>query len=103
MKTKSRRVSKVKPRFRLNMTVLAFFLVIFGSIAAGIATAFVSYKLGRESLATVTTPSENPSQKIAKEESNNQDFRIIDEREILVRVYDFVYKQKQATQNLSSN
>jgi hypothetical protein len=85
------------------MTILAFVLVIFGSIASGIVTVVVAYQLGRQSLSTVTTPSENPSQKIIKEEGVKKDFTIIDEKEILVKVYDFVQKQKQDMKNSSSN
>ncbi len=103
MKSNPKRKSKPKPKpplrskNKLNFTVIAIFLVILGSIGSGIAAAFLFYKLGRQSLSTVTTPSENPTQKIkqGKSETTNREFKIIEEREILVRVYDFVHQQKE--------
>ncbi len=101
MKTDPRKKPQPQPpsrsKFRINVTAVAIFLVIVGSIASGIATAFLSYKLGRQSLSAVTTPPENPTKKIVKEEGGKtaQEFKIISEREILVKVYDFVYEQKK--------
>ncbi len=114
MTTQRQTVRKQPPRrqkrspFRINLAVVAFFLIIFGSIGAGIATGFASYRLGRESLSTVTTPKENPTKKIAKtnNQSNNQsnpEFEITNEREILVRVYDFVVAKKEELKAQSGN
>lgn len=94
---------KLKPKFlslsqlRMNTTVLAIFVVILGSIPVGLVSAIIAYRLGQKSLSTVTTPADNPTKKIVqgKPQTTSQEFKIINEKEILVKVYDFVYQQKQ--------
>lgn len=107
IKPHPRRISREarQQQFKRKVTVFTIFCVIFGSVAAGIVTAFLAYTLGRQSLSAVTTPSENPTQKIVKGENQratNQEFKIMKEKEILVRVYDFVHKQKQENKAQSS-
>lgn len=103
MYIKGNRKRKLKPQpqsnsqFRINITVVTICLVILGSIVSGIATAIIAYQLGRQSLSTVTTPADNPSKKMVQDKPQKtlQEFKIINEKEILVKVYDFVYQQKQ--------
>lgn len=103
---KKRILRKQKRPFRINLTVVAFLLLIFGSIGAGIATGFATYRLGRESLSTVTTPQGNPIEKLVKtpnSKQKNEEFKITNEREILVRVYDFVVAKKEEQKAESNN
>jgi len=104
---KPRLKKKKKSPFRINLTVVAFFLLIFGSIAAGIVAGFASYRLGRESLSTVTTPQENPTEKLpmttANKDSQPKEFEITEERKILVQVYDFVVAKKEELKLQSGN
>ena len=81
--------------------LLIFLLILLGSLSAGGATGFMAYKFGTQSLQSVNSPEVNPSQKLAH---NNQlspgkpkSFQIIPEKDILVKVYDYVYYQKRAT------
>ena len=83
-------------------TIIIFLLILLGSIGAGSATGFYAYKFGTQSLESINSPEVNPSQKLA---NNNQlssqkstNLQFISEKDILVRVYDHVYYQKQATQ-----
>lgn len=84
---------------KINSTSLTFMLIILGSLGAGITTTILAYKFGSESLETVQFPEENPAQKLAIKNSANQGFQIINEKKILVQVYDYVHAQKEASKN----
>lgn len=83
-----------------NSTILASSLVILSSLTVGVASGLVSYYVGSESLKSVNTPSENPTQKINAQEKqgqNNQKFTVVPEQKILVKVYDYVHQQQEAS------
>ena len=82
--------------------IIIFLLILLGSVGAGSATGFYVYKFGTQSLESINSPEVNPTEKLA---NNNQlssqkstSVQFISEKDILVRVYDHVYYQKQATQ-----
>ena len=98
--------TKRRSEFKLPLAIIAIIIMIFGSIGSGIAVAIFTYNLGKDSLSAVTSPPENPSQKIfktKKSKSNQKQFKLVSEREILVKVYDSVYQQKQANKAKSSS
>ena len=83
-------------------TIIIFVLILLGSLSAGSATGFLAYKFGTKSLQSINSPEVNPNQKLT---NNNQqssqkstNFQIIPEKDILVKVYDYVYYQKKAAQ-----
>ena len=83
-----------------NSTILASSLVILSSLTVGVASALVAFYVGSESLKSVNTPSENPTQKLngqKKEGQTNQKFTIVPEKQVLVKVYDYVKKQQEAS------
>ncbi|MBD2392858.1 hypothetical protein H6G11_01135 [Cyanobacterium aponinum FACHB-4101] len=83
-----------------NSTILASSLVILSSLTIGVASGLISFYVGSESLKSVNTPPENPTQKINEQEKEVQDnkkFSIIPEQKILVKVYDYVHKQQEAS------
>ena len=98
--------TKRRSEFKLPLAIITIIIMIFGSIGSGIAVAIFTYNLGKASLSGVTSPPENPSQKIFKTKKNKfnqKQFKLISEREILVKVYDFVYQQKEANKAKSSS
>lgn len=76
-----------------------FFLILFGSLATGILSCLLAYKLGSASLQAVKSPEENPAQKLALKNLSSansaQNFKVMKEKDILVKVYNSVYTQKQ--------
>ncbi len=82
--------------------IIIFVLILLGSIGAGSATGFFAYKFGTESLQSINLPEVNPSQQLSqnKQLSSQQstNFEFISEKNILVKVYDYVYYQKKITQ-----
>ena len=92
---------------KINSTFTVLALIIFGSLGAGMITAIVAYKFASESLKAVQFPEENPAQKLAKKNSSpqksSQGFEIMNEKDILVEVYDYVYYQKEASKNKKSD
>jgi hypothetical protein len=91
---------------KINSTFMIFGLIIFGTVGAGITTAILAYKFASESLKAVQFPEENPAQKLALKNSSpqksSQGFQILNEKDILVKVYDYVYSQKEASKNKKS-
>ncbi|MBF2058553.1 MAG: hypothetical protein IGQ45_15395 [Cyanobacterium sp. T60_A2020_053] len=82
----------------MNLSVIAFILVIISSIGAGITTGFFSYTMGKDSLSGVATPNDNPTQKLQKPlnfDNLQEEFKIIPEQQVLVKVYDSIHQQKQ--------
>lgn len=83
-----------------NSTILASSLVILSSLTVGVASGLVAFYAGSESLKSVNTPPENPTQKLngqEKEGQTNQKFTIVPEKQVLVKVYDYVKKQQEAS------
>ncbi len=82
----------------MNSTVIAFLVIIVGSISAGISTGAIALYLGNESLNGVRSPKENPSQKLVKnneDSGNQQEFTLMNERDILVKIYDLKHAHRE--------
>ncbi len=74
--------------------VLALFLLLIMGISGSIS-AKIAYELGQEAIKGVKQPESNPLKKLGlnnvNNNNNNQKSKFISEKEILVKVYDFVY------------
>ena len=88
----------------MNTTITASILVIISSLGLGLLTGWFSFEMGSDSLKGVKSPSENPSQKISPSNGNEKidlsqkkDFKIIEEKRIIVTVYDYVQEQRGVT------
>jgi hypothetical protein len=85
-----------------HSTFLIFVLILLGSLSAGGATGFMTYKFGIQSLRNINSPETNSSQKLVNNHQpsspKSTTFKIIPEQDILVKVYDYVYAQKKALQ-----
>ncbi|BAQ66529.1 hypothetical protein [Geminocystis sp. NIES-3709] len=82
----------------LSPTAIASILVVLSSLSIGLATGFLSFYLGAESLTGVTSPEENPTQKINNKSDNEgqgTNFQLISEQKILVKVYDQIHKARE--------
>lgn len=84
---------------KINSTVIIFFFVFLGSVAAGVTTGYFFYKFGSDAIESVKIPEENPAQKLSLKKKDGktsaQGFKIKKEKKMLVEVYDFVYAQKK--------
>ena len=91
----------------MNSTIVASILVLLGSIGLGIGTGLFAHKLGSESLTGVKSPSENPSQKIKEVDnqksdlSKKKDFKIIEEKRMIITVYDYVQQQRNLAKGVN--
>jgi hypothetical protein len=90
---------------KINSTVTLFSVILLTSLVAGSAAGYVAYIFGAKSLAGVRTPEENPTQKLVKSDNSQtkQGFQILPEKNILVKVYDYVHTQKQANKAKKDN
>lgn len=82
----------------LKPTTIASTIVLLSSLAVGIASGLFSFYLGSTSLVGVTSPPENPTQKINNQENNDlkgKKFHLMSEEKILVNVYDYVHKARE--------
>ena len=80
-------------------TILASAVVLLSSIGMGLVTGYISFELGSESLKGVKSPADNPSQKIMEKELDlkaKEKFQLIDEKTILVKVYDHIHEYREA-------
>ena len=88
----------------MNKTITASILVIISSLGLGLLTGWFAFQMGSDSLKGVKSPSENPSQRISSSNNNEKidlskkkDFKIIEEKRIIVNVYDYVQEQRGVT------
>lgn len=85
---------------KINSTLLLSIFIFLAASGVVSASAIISYKFGTKSLEVVKSPLENPAQKLTNKDSSssesNQGFQIIEEKKILVEVYDYVFHQKKA-------
>lgn len=88
-------------------TLIVFTTIILGSIAAGITTGYFAHKFGSQALEVVQSPAENPAQKLAKDnpstKKSSEGFKLIEEKDVLVEVYDSVYYQKKGKKKNKSS
>lgn len=79
-------------------TAIASILVLISSLSIGIGVGYLSFYLGTESLMGVTSPEENPTQKVNNKSENGeqrQNFTLMSEQKILVKVYDHIHKARE--------
>lgn len=90
-----------------NTNSLILILILISGFGVGILSCIIAYQFGEQALSVVKSPEENPAQKIAKQnktkKTEKDGFKIINEKDILVQVYDSVYAQQQARKNNQSN
>lgn len=89
---------KINTSSLLSPTAIASFFVLISSLSIGIGTGYLAFYLGTESLTGVTSPEENPTQKINTTTENsgeNQNFTLMSEQKILVKVYDHIHKARE--------
>ncbi len=82
----------------MNSTIWVSLLVLLGSLGLGLGTGYFTFTLGSESLKGVKSPADNPSQKITDKQldlSKKQEFKLIEEKTILVNVYDDIHGQRE--------
>ena len=88
----------------MNSTILAIILVLLSSVGLGVFTGLVSFNLGSESLKGVKSLTVSNTKKTNAPESDESDltqrkkFQFIEERTILVKVYDHIHRHRQASQ-----
>jgi len=79
-------------------TTVTSILILVSSLSIGIGVGYLSFYLGTESLMGVTSPEENPTQKINNTSENGQErqkFTLMSEEKILVKVYDYIHKARE--------
>ena len=89
------------PKVPMNSAIVASIIVVLTSLGLGLTTCLITFRLGSESLKGVTSPLKNPTQKIKNEQkstdlASRKQFKIIEEKTVLVKVYDHVHKQRDA-------
>ncbi len=92
---------------KINSTVTVFSFILLASLVTVGGTGYVAYIFGSKSLAGVRTPEENPTQKLTNVHNSQtqptQGFQIVPEKTILVKVYDYIHAQKQASKAKKDN
>lgn len=89
---------KINTAELLKPTALASAIVLVSSLGVGLASGMFSFYLGSTSLVGVTSPDENPTQKINNQENKDgkiKKFSLMSEQKILVKVYDYVHKARE--------
>lgn len=92
-------------RINLQSTFLLIVVLLLIMLAGGGASAYVGYLMGKEALKVVTQPDTNSQETVAKTKTqvgSHKGLNIIDERELLVNVYDHIFHQKNNTQGKNS-
>ena len=80
-----------------SILILAVLLIMFG---AGAVSAYIGYFMGREALKVVTQPDGVPEQTIDRKKhlgGLHKGLNVIDEKKILINVYDHVNNKKSST------
>jgi hypothetical protein len=92
---------------KIKSSFLILVPIFLGSLGAGAAAGFLAYKFGSQSLEAIKSPPQSPAQKLPLDnpsaQKSSQGFQIISEKDILVKVYDYVHAQKEARKNKSVN
>ena len=83
----------------MKSTIAASIVVLLSSIGVGTVVGSIFFELGSESLKGVTSPADNPNNTITEQKldlKQREKFQLIEEKRILVQVYDHVYKYREA-------
>jgi hypothetical protein len=90
---------------KLNSTVLLTLAILVMMVSAGSASAYIGYLMGSQALRGVTQPDINSTKKLNKkkqiEEGSYKGLKIIDEKEILVKVYNRINGQEKKAKEQS--
>lgn len=89
---------KINTSQLLSPTALTSIFILISSLSIGIGVGYLSFSLGTESLTGVTSPEENPTQKINNKSENgeeNKNFTLMSEQKMLVKVYDYIHKARE--------
>ncbi|MDJ0729193.1 MAG: hypothetical protein QNJ33_04295 [Crocosphaera sp.] len=84
---------KINPTLKLSLLLL---LIMSG---AGTASAYLAYQAGTEALQGVSQPENNPTKKLgegSQKSTEPTEFKPIDEKTILIKVYDYTHKKNKA-------
>ncbi len=84
----------MKPKSVLTLTTL----ILLGIVGAGAGSAYMGYRLGAEALKGVSQPEDNPTRKLGNRQkaySKPKEFQPLNERAILVRVYDHIHNHNK--------
>ena len=91
-------------RVNPQSTFLLIFVLLLMMLVGGIASAYIGYLMGSEALKVVTQPDTNSQESVSKtkaQSGSHKGLKIIEEQEILVKVYDHIYNQTK--KNSDSN
>jgi hypothetical protein len=83
---------------KINSTIKFIVILLVMMSGAGTASAYLAFKAGYESLKGVSQPTANPTKKLlnnAKPSNHPKEFIPIDEKTILIKVYDHVNKKEK--------
>ncbi len=85
---------------KINHTLKLTLILLLVMSGAGTASAYFAYQMGTEALQGVSQPENNPTKKLgdgSKKSTEPTEFKPIDEKTILIRVYDHTHKKNKAT------
>ena len=92
-------------RINLKSTFWLIFVLLLMMLAGGGASAYVGYLMGKEALKVVTQPDTNSQEPVTKTKTkvgSHKGLNIIDEKEVLVNVYDHIFHQTKKAQDRNS-
>ncbi|MGK7886378.1 MAG: hypothetical protein AB4057_17365 [Crocosphaera sp.] len=84
---------------KINQTLKLTLLLLFVMSGAGTASAYFAYQMGAQALEGVSQPEINPTKKLGKgtqKSTEPTEFKPIDEKTILIKVYDYTHKKNEA-------
>ena len=87
---------------KINSTVKLTLLLLLVMSGAGTASAYLGYQAGKEALKGVSQPEINPSKKLtdgSKKSSEPKGFKPIDEKTILIKVYDHTHQKNKPVES----
>ncbi|MDJ0509993.1 MAG: hypothetical protein QNJ64_12170 [Crocosphaera sp.] len=87
---------------KINSTVKLTLLLLLLMSGAGTASAYLGYEAGKEALKGVSQPEINPSKKLtdkSKKYTEPSEFRPIDEKTILIKVYDHTHQKNKPAES----
>ena len=84
---------------KINRTLKLTLLLLLVMSGAGTASAYLAYQAGTQALQGVSQPENNPTKKLgegSKKSTEPTEFKPIDEKTILIKVYDHTHKKNKA-------
>ena len=87
---------------KISKTLKLTLPLLFVMSGAGTASAYFAYHMGSQALQGVSQPENNPTKKLgdkSKKSTKPTEFKPIDEKTILIRVYDHTHKKNKAAES----